>query len=69
MPTKESEALINDFRDHALAKIWDIEDLGSLGKKLGICPYYASRPATKYCEVIESSVNVLYYLHANILRL
>jgi chromosome transmission fidelity protein 1 len=51
MPTKESEPLINDFRDHALAKIRDIEDLGSLGKKIGICPYYASRPATKYCEV------------------
>lgn len=51
MPTKENEALVNEFRDHALAKIRDIEDLGSLGKKLGICPYYASRPATKYCEV------------------
>jgi chromosome transmission fidelity protein 1 len=51
MPTKESEPLINDFRDHVLAKIRDIEDLGSLGKKLGVCPYYASRPATKYCEV------------------
>ncbi|EFQ88691.1 hypothetical protein PTT_15338 [Pyrenophora teres f. teres 0-1] len=52
MPTKESEPLINDFRDHALAKIRDIEDLGSLGKKLGVCPYYASRPATKYCEIV-----------------
>jgi chromosome transmission fidelity protein 1 len=51
MPTKEAEALVTDFRDHALAKIRDIEDLGSLGKKLGICPYYASRPATKHCEV------------------
>ena len=50
MPTKESEPLVNDFRDHALAKIRDIEDLGALGKKLGVCPYYASRPATKYCE-------------------
>ncbi|KAI4679531.1 hypothetical protein J4E81_010337 [Alternaria sp. BMP 2799] len=34
MPTKESEPLVNDFRDHALAKIRDIEDLGVLGKKL-----------------------------------
>lgn len=51
MPTREKEALVNEFRDHALAEIRDIEDLGSLGKKLGICPYYASRPATKYCEV------------------
>ncbi|EUC39179.1 hypothetical protein COCCADRAFT_31902 [Bipolaris zeicola 26-R-13] len=52
MPSKESEPLINNFRDHALAKIRDIEDLGSLGKKLGVCPYYASRPATKYCEIV-----------------
>lgn len=51
IPQKENEALVNEFRDHALAKVRDIEDLGALGKKLGICPYYASRPATKYCEV------------------
>jgi chromosome transmission fidelity protein 1 len=51
MPNKESETLINDFRDHALAKIRDIEDLGALGKKLGVCPYYASRPAIQHCEV------------------
>jgi len=51
MPNKEKQTLVNEFRDHTLAKIRDIEDLGSLGKKLGICPYYASRPATKYAEV------------------
>jgi chromosome transmission fidelity protein 1 len=51
MPTKENEILVTDFRDHALAKIRDIEDLGALGKKLGVCPYYASRPATQHCEV------------------
>lgn len=58
MPTKNTEALVNEFRDHALAKIRDIEDLGSLGEKLGICPYYASRPATKYCEVGECTIRV-----------
>ncbi|KAF9733354.1 hypothetical protein PMIN06_005979 [Paraphaeosphaeria minitans] len=52
IPRKENEVLVNDFRDHALAKVRDIEDLGALGKKLGICPYYASRPATKYCEIV-----------------
>ncbi|KAF2876577.1 helicase C-terminal domain-containing protein [Massariosphaeria phaeospora] len=52
IPTKESEALVNDFRDHALAKIRDIEDLMMTGKQLGICPYYASRPATRYCEIV-----------------
>lgn len=55
MPSKESETLVNDFRDHALAKIRDIEDLGALGKKLGVCPYYASRPAIQHCEVSTST--------------
>jgi chromosome transmission fidelity protein 1 len=54
MPNKDKQALVNDFRDHTLARIRDIEDLGSLGRKLSICPYYASRPATKYCEVRRS---------------
>lgn len=53
MPSKENESLLNDFRDHALAKIRDIEDLGSLGKRLGVCPYYASRPAIPYSEVSD----------------
>ncbi|KAF2005797.1 DNA repair helicase [Amniculicola lignicola CBS 123094] len=52
VPTKDTESLVHEFRDYALAKIRDIEDLGSLGKKLGICPYYASRPATKHCEIV-----------------
>lgn len=60
MPMKETEAVVNDFRDHALAKIRDIEDLAALGKKVGICPYYASRPATKHCEVGECALQVLY---------
>lgn len=51
MPTKESANILNEFRDHALARIRDIEDLGSLGRQLSICPYYASRPVTKYSEV------------------
>lgn len=52
MPTKENATLLDVFRDHALARIRDIEDLGSLGKKLGICPYYASRPVIKYSEIV-----------------
>ncbi|KAI9816568.1 MAG: ATP-dependent DNA helicase chl1 [Pycnora praestabilis] len=52
LPTKENEALVNDFRDHTLANIRDIEDLGALGKKLGICPYYASRRAIHSSEII-----------------
>jgi chromosome transmission fidelity protein 1 len=56
MPTKDSEVLVHDFRDNVLAKVRDIEDLGALGKTLGVCPYYASRSVTKYSEVSESDL-------------
>ena len=51
LPNDETEALDHDFRDHVLASIRDIEDLPDLGKRLGICPYYASRSAIKPSEV------------------
>jgi chromosome transmission fidelity protein 1 len=52
LPNKENQALVNTFRDHALASIRDIEDMGSLGKEVGICPYYASRAAIKPAEIV-----------------
>ncbi|KAL4995701.1 helicase C-terminal domain-containing protein [Aspergillus recurvatus] len=52
LPTKEDEARTSSFRDHALATVKDIEDLGKLGKKLGICPYYASRPVVSHSEIV-----------------
>lgn len=52
LPTKETKPLINGFRDHSLADIRDIEDLGALGKRLGVCPYYASRAAVKPSEIV-----------------
>ncbi|KAH0542102.1 hypothetical protein FGG08_003482 [Glutinoglossum americanum] len=52
LPTKDNEALVNTFRDHALAKIRDIEDLGVLGKKLEICPYYATRNTIRPSEIV-----------------
>ncbi|KAI4716679.1 DNA repair helicase [Aureobasidium sp. EXF-10727] len=52
VPNKENEGSVLDFQHHALAKIRDIEDLGSLGKKLGVCPYYATRPAVKPSEIV-----------------
>ena len=58
LPNKENESLVNEFRDHALAKVRDIEDLGLLGTKLRICPYYASRAAIKPSEV--SFINCRY---------
>lgn len=51
LPSKEDGALGLEFRDHTLATIKDIEDISQVGQKLGICPYYASRPAIKHSEV------------------
>lgn len=52
LPNKENQPLVNDFRDHALATVRDIEELGDLGKELKICPYYASRSAIKPSEIV-----------------
>ncbi|KAL4882341.1 helicase C-terminal domain-containing protein [Aspergillus karnatakaensis] len=52
LPSKEDELGVSSFRDHALASVKDIEDLGKLGKKLGICPYYASRPIVSHSEIV-----------------
>ncbi|KAL8711053.1 MAG: hypothetical protein Q9220_004434 [cf. Caloplaca sp. 1 TL-2023] len=52
LPNKENEVLVNEFRDHSLANIRDIEDLGALGNRIGICPYYAARASIKPSEVI-----------------
>lgn len=52
LPNKENQPLVNEFRDHSLATIRDIEELGTLGKKIGICPYYATRSAIKASEIV-----------------
>jgi chromosome transmission fidelity protein 1 len=52
LPNKENSVITSSFRDHALASIRDIEELGSLGKELSICPYYASREAIKASEIV-----------------
>lgn len=51
LPSKEDEALVLQFRDHTLATVKDIEDIGKVGKEIGICPYYASRSVIKHSEV------------------
>ncbi|KAK1593517.1 DNA repair helicase [Colletotrichum navitas] len=42
----------HQFRDTAHATLPDIEDLYHLGKKLSVCPYYASRAAVAGAEII-----------------
>ncbi|KAK7931039.1 helicase C-terminal domain-containing protein [Apiospora marii] len=52
VPNPDKLTQTHQFRDHALAAIPDIEDMFELGKKLSICPYYASRTAIPGAEII-----------------
>jgi chromosome transmission fidelity protein 1 len=52
VPNKDNKPLVASFRDHSLATIRDIEELGSLGHEIGICPYYASRSAIRPSEIV-----------------
>ncbi|KAJ3356319.1 ATP-dependent DNA helicase chl1 [Allomyces javanicus] len=46
------DAGIMPFHDHALAQVHDIEDLGALGTRLGICPYYGARRAVASANLV-----------------
>ncbi|KAB8293493.1 hypothetical protein EYC80_007800 [Monilinia laxa] len=52
LPNQENKPLVTTFRDHTLATIRDIEDMGALGKDISICPYYASRSVIKPAEIV-----------------
>ncbi|KAI2779420.1 DNA repair helicase [Daldinia loculata] len=52
VPNADNLSLTHQFRDGALATLPDIEDLFELGKKLHVCPYYASRTAVPSAEII-----------------
>jgi len=43
---------IETFRDNTIAQIQDIEDIATLGKRMKLCPYYASRAAISATEVL-----------------
>ncbi|KAI8330795.1 putative ATP-dependent RNA helicase DDX11 [Choanephora cucurbitarum] len=58
LPSWDNTAKWNEFRDHALARVRDIEDLVDVGEKLSTCPYYGSRNAAKSARLI-----VLPYQH------
>lgn len=59
LPSKEKQPLVTKFRDHTLASIRDIEEMGSLGRELGICPYYASRDVIKPSEIVTLPYSLL----------
>lgn len=48
----EDKQRLEDFRDNAMAQIQDIEDIATLGRRMKLCPYYASRPAIANTEVV-----------------
>ncbi|RMD40983.1 hypothetical protein DV735_g4150, partial [Chaetothyriales sp. CBS 134920] len=52
LPTKKDGEAVASFRDLALARVRDIEDIALLGKEAQICPYYASRSAVPPSEVL-----------------
>lgn len=52
VPNADNLSQTHQFRDSALATLPDIEDLFDLGKKLSVCPYYASRSAIPGAEII-----------------
>lgn len=47
------------FAETVMTQIMDIEELGTLGEQLGVCPYYRSRDLTPYCEVIALPYQLL----------
>ncbi len=40
-------------------RVWDIEDMVQLGKKVGGCPYYAARKLYEGAEVIFAPYNYI----------
>ncbi|KAI1266953.1 DNA repair helicase [Xylariaceae sp. FL1019] len=52
IPSADKLAQTHQFRDSALATLPDIEDLFNTGKKMQVCPYYASRTAIPGAEII-----------------
>lgn len=48
----KATAAVQDLSENALMEILDIEDLVAAGERTKACPYYASRDATRYAQLI-----------------
>ncbi|CAO3590604.1 unnamed protein product [Absidia cylindrospora] len=57
----QTENLLNDPRIQrdGVNDIWDIEDLATIAKQVGGCPYYASRDLAKTAELVICPYNYL----------
>ncbi|XP_046655149.1 Fanconi anemia group J protein homolog [Daphnia pulicaria] len=47
------------IRNYGLVSGWDIEDLVSLGRRIRVCPYYASRDMSEQAQIVFSPYNYL----------
>lgn len=50
--SSEDRERIGVFKDNTIAQIQDIEDIAELGRRMKMCPYYASRSAIPGAEVL-----------------
>lgn len=48
----EDKERLDSFKDNAIAQVQDIEDIASLGRRMKLCPYYASRSTIPVAEVL-----------------
>ncbi|RCH82838.1 ATP-dependent DNA helicase chl1, partial [Rhizopus stolonifer] len=63
LPPSDNKPKWDQFRDHAITKVRDIEELVVVGEKLSICPYYGSRNASKSSQLVVLPYQHL--LHSN----
>lgn len=59
MNNLRSIELTKDFTDLSLAKIHDIEDLATIGRAIGICPYYSVRKGVELTEMVALPYQML----------
>lgn len=50
---------VKQFTDFLFTRVSDIEDLATLGKTLGVCPYYSARKSVDLAEVIALPYQML----------
>ncbi|KAI8976239.1 helicase C-terminal domain-containing protein [Pilobolus umbonatus] len=58
LPPMDERGKWNQFIDHTLTQVRDIEDIVKVGEKLSVCPYYGSRQTAKVSQIV-----VLPYQH------
>lgn len=50
--SREDSLRLDDFKNNVLAQVQDIEDIAALGRRMKLCPYYASRSVISATEVV-----------------